>query len=133
MTTTVFVGHKAGDLFEVTVGGHRLYVDQPFEAGGSGLAPAPTEIFVAGLASCVAYYARRFLVRHGLPEDGLALSAEFELAERPARVGSIKIVLYLPDGVPAERRAGLLAVASHCTVHNSLKQPPEVNIELDVR
>ena len=36
----------------------------------------------------------------------------------------------VPDGLPAERRDALLAVASHCTVHNTLELPPDVRITL---
>jgi putative redox protein len=36
----------------------------------------------------------------------------------------------VPGGIPAERRAALLAVASHCTVHNTLRQQPGIAIDL---
>jgi len=132
MSETLRVEHKEGDQFEIAVRRHLLRVDQPVSAGGQDSAPTPTELFVAGLASCIAFYARRFLVRHGLPTEGLAVRAEFEMADRPARVGSVNVCIEVPHGVPEERRAALLAVASHCTVHNSLEQPPNVNIELAV-
>jgi len=79
----------AGEAYEVTVRGHRLVVDQPADAGGQDSAPTPTELFVASLASCVAFYAGRFLTRHGYSRDGLAVSAGYEMAsDRPARVSS---------------------------------------------
>jgi putative redox protein len=43
---------------------------------------------------------------------------------------SIRVDLRLPHGIPAERLDALLAVASHCTVHNSLVAQPEVTIAL---
>lgn len=85
---------------------------------------------MASLASCVAHYVRRFLVRHSLPTEGLTVDAEFTMAERPARVGEVRVSIDLPDGVPVERKGALLAVASHCTVHNSLEDPPEVSIDV---
>jgi putative redox protein len=124
------VDHKGGDLFEIAVRQHLLHVDQPTTAGGGDNAPTPTELFVAGLASCVAFYARRFLVRHELPTDGLGVIATFTMADRPARVGEVTVSIEVPRGVPDERRAALLAVASHCTVHNSLEHPPAVTVEL---
>ena len=48
------VRHQGGDRFEIDVRGHRVIVDQPSGAGGSDKGPTPTELFVAGLASCVA-------------------------------------------------------------------------------
>jgi uncharacterized OsmC-like protein len=124
------VDHKEGDLFEIGIRDHLVHVDQPVDAGGSDTAPTPTELFVASLASCVAFYVRRYLSRHSLPSDGLSVAAEFTMAERPARVGQVDVSIDLAQGVPDERRDALLAVASHCTVHNTLEDPPEVRIEL---
>jgi putative redox protein len=130
MGGTIRVEHKEGDLFEIGIRHHMLHVDQPLAEGGADLGPTPTELFAASLAACVAFYARRFMVRHDLPTAGLGASATFTMAERPARVGEVHVVLTVPPGVPNERRAALLAVASHCTVHNTLEQPPKVTIEL---
>ena len=124
------VAHCEADRFVITVRGHQIEVDQPVEDGGSDLAATPTELFVASLAGCVAYYARRYLARHALPEEGLAVRAAYTIVPRPARVGEISLEIELPTGVPADRHAALLAVASHCTVHNSLESPPAVKIEL---
>jgi uncharacterized OsmC-like protein len=127
---TLTVRHLDGDRFDIAVRGHHVTVDQPTSSGGTDSAPTPTELFVAGLASCVAFYARRYLARHALPTAGLAVSTAYELGGRPARVTDIRIEVVLPDGVPAERRDALLAVASHCTVHNTLLDAPEVSIGL---
>ena len=70
-------------------------------------------------------------MRHGLDRDGLRVSAEFAMAaDRPARVRAIQLRVIVPGGVPAERRAAMLAVASHCTVHNTLRQEPGITIDL---
>ncbi|MDG4770646.1 OsmC family protein [Solwaraspora sp. WMMD792] len=125
------VRHVDGERYAVQVRGHQIVVDQPVSGGGSDSAPTPVELFVAALASCVAYYAGRYLVRHGLSRDGLAVGARYVMAaDRPARVAAVRIELSVPDELPAGRRAALLAVAAHCTVHNTLLDPPEVEIEL---
>jgi uncharacterized OsmC-like protein len=130
MINSVLVRHLEQDRFSIGVRGHILYVDQPDSAGGTDTAPTPTELFVAGLASCVAFYARRYLARHGIATDGLAVSADFETGGRPNRVTRITMLVEPPPGLPAERRAAFLAVASHCTVHNTLADPPEIAIAL---
>jgi uncharacterized OsmC-like protein len=130
MPGSVHVTHLGGDRFEIGVRQHRLEVDQPVADGGDDQAPTPTELFVSSLAACVAFYARRYLARHNLPAEGLVVHTDFTMAARPARVGQIKLHLDLPAGLPQERRAALLAVASHCTVHNTLTTPPEVSIDL---
>jgi putative redox protein len=127
---TVKAAHAGGDSFDVSVRQHTLRVDQPATDGGEDSGPTPTELFVASLTACVAHYARRFLVRHGLSFEGLCVQAEFTMAERPARVGSITITLDVPAGIPENKRAAFLAVASHCTVHNTLETPPDIRFLL---
>ncbi|HUO49225.1 MAG TPA: OsmC family protein [Acidimicrobiales bacterium] len=130
MSGTVHVSHLGGDRFEIRVRQHRLEVDQPISDGGEDTAPTPTELFVSSLAACVGFYARRYLVRHDLPTEGLAVDASFTMAARPARVGEITVHVDLPEGVPEEKRAALLAVASHCTVHNTLTTPPKITVDV---
>jgi uncharacterized OsmC-like protein len=121
----------ARESYEVTVRGHSLMVDQPADAGGQDSAPTPTELFVAALATCVAFYAGRFLTRHGYSREGLAVSVGYDMAsDRPARVSGIRLTVHVPAGLPPQRRAALQAVVSHCTVHNSLAVPPSVTIDL---
>ena len=132
VTNAMRVETGGGEAYEIAVRGHRILVDQPVDAGGQDTAPTPTELFVASLAACVAFYAGRYLTRHGYSRTGLAVEAQFDLAtDRPARVAAVRLTLHVPADLPAERWAALRAVAAHCTVHNSLSQPPLV--ELTVR
>jgi uncharacterized OsmC-like protein len=125
------VRHMGGDQFAIDVGRHTVIVDQPVDDGGEDAGPTPTELFVAGLAGCVAHYARRFLARHELDDAGLEVTASYTLGGRPVRVTDIGVHVRPPRSLPAERRDAFLAVASHCTVHNSLTQPPAVTVDLD--
>ena len=124
------VDHEGADRFRIAIRDHTLVVDQTVADGGGDSGPTPTELLVAGLASCVAFYVRRFLARHELPVKGLSVTADFGMAAQPARVGEIRLLVHLPADLPPMRRAALLAVAAHCTVHNTLLQPPAVSIEL---
>jgi uncharacterized OsmC-like protein len=126
----VRVEHDVGDRFTIAVRDHLLTADQPRDAGGADTAPTPTELFVAGLASCVAFYARRYLARHHLDPTGLAVDATYDLGSRPARVTAIRLTVTLPQDFPEERRDALLAVAGHCTVHNSITTAPEIRLDL---
>ncbi len=124
------VAHVQGDAYAIEVRGHQLLVDQPTDAGGTDVAPTPVELFAASLATCVAFYAGRYLLRHGLHRTGLRVRTEFTMAsDRPARVASIRLTITPPPGLSQQRYAALLAVASHCTVHNTLRRPPEIDIE----
>lgn len=130
MTATLSVRHLDGDQFAIDIRGHSVLVDQPVADGGKDEAPTPTELFIGGLASCVAFYGRRYLARHDLSTDGLTVDVDWTMGGRPARVSDIAIRITPPASLPAERRGAFLAVASHCTVHNSLTQPPAIEIGL---
>ena len=130
MSGEIGVRYLDGDRFAIDVRGHVLLVDQPVEAGGNDEAPTPTELFIGGLASCVAFYARRYLARHTIPTNGLAVHAHYEVGGRPNRVPSVNIEITVPAELPRERRDAFLAVASHCTVHNTLTDPPDIDFTL---
>ena len=121
---------RSDDRFDIQVRGHTVTVDQPTEIGGGDLGPTPTELFLAGLASCVGFYARRYLRRHHIDPTGLEVTTRFETGTKPTRVSVIAMEIRLAGELSDNRRAGLLAQAAHCTVHNSITHPPEITITL---
>ncbi|MEU5439879.1 OsmC family protein [Streptomyces griseofuscus] len=126
----VEVCHLGGCAFKVGVRGHALVIDQPVEAGGGDRGPTPVEVLVVSLASCVAYYAGRFLERHHIDRQRLRVSADFTMADdRPARVAAVRMRIFLPEGLSEAMLQALRAVVDHCTVHSTLRQPPQVTIE----
>jgi putative redox protein len=126
--------HASGDRFLARVRDHDIVVDQPRDDGGDDLGPTPTELFVTGLATCVAFYAERFLRRHGLAVEGLRVDCHFSMSDdRPARVASIDLDVSTPAELDPSQRAAMRAVVAHCTVHNSLTRPPSIRIELSTR
>jgi len=126
----VTVEHLDGERYVIGVRGHLITVDQPLADGGSDTAPTPTELFVSSLVSCVAFYAGRFLDRHGLSRRGLRATASFTMAaDRPARIASMTVSVSAPT-LPEERRNAFLAVINRCTVHNTLHQIPDIHISV---
>ena len=130
--TTVVVEHTAGTKYVATVRGHQVRADQPIAGGGTDEAPSPVELFVVSLATCVAYFAGQYLERHGVNRAGLAVYAEYRKTDRPpARIASINLRVIVPAGLPVGLVKRLHAVVTHCTVHNTLREPPMVDIKID--
>ena len=121
--TAITVRHEANDRFRISIRGHEVVVDQPAPASGDD-GPTPTELFVASLAACAGFYARRFLARHGLRDGELAISCEYGWTEDHSRVDSIALRVELPAGIPEGLEAPLLRVIEHCTVHESIREIP---------
>jgi uncharacterized OsmC-like protein len=128
--TNIRVRHEHGDRYRIGIRGHEIFVDQPVDDGGDDSAPTPTELFVASLASCVAFYARRYLSRHDLPLEGLRIETSYEMGTKPSRVSRFDVKVILPAGFPEDRQKALFAMVNACTVHSTLHHEPEVSIEL---
>ncbi len=129
MQEPIVVTHEGGDRLRIAPRGHELWSDQPVADGGGDSALTPTEIFVAGIAACVAYYAERFLRRHDMSTDGLRVTARYGWAENPHRVGEIDLEVEAPRLAPARQEA-FERVIERCTLHSTLRQPPAVRIRL---
>ena len=126
----ITITHEHGDRMAIRIRGHDLVSDQPMDAGGEDAGPTPTELFVAGLAACVGFYAERFLRRHG-SADGLSVTCDFAMSQdRPSRVASVDLRIDVPGPLREEVRDALRRAVDHCTVHNSLRTPPAVRMEI---
>jgi putative redox protein len=128
-TAPIRVLHQGGDRLLVETRSHELHSDQPVEDGGEDSGPTPTELFVAGLASCVAFYAGRFLRRNGLATEGLVVTCIYAWAANPHRIGEIDLNVEAP-ALTLERRDAFSKVIEHCTIQNTLRQPPQVRIHV---
>jgi putative redox protein len=125
------VTQVAADRFKIDVRGHQLLVDQP-RRDGEEAGPSPTELFVASLAACTGHYAAGYLRRHQLPTDGLRVDCDWTmLAADHARVGRVALQVTPPAPVPGELQAGFREAVEHCTVHNTLRRPPQITISLN--
>lgn len=126
--STILVKHIGDAEFLISIRDHEISVDQPRLGGGEDAGATPTELFVASLAACVAFYGRSFLHHRGLP-DGVDVTARWWIDLRPARVTRIVLQVEAP-GVPADRKDAFRRTVEHCTVHNTLNDRPEISFEL---
>lgn len=123
---TIRVLHEAGDRFRVQIRDHELVVDQP---GSGDAGPTPTELFVASLISCTAFFVHRFLARRGIADGDLAVSGEMAWAEDHSRVTGIAMRVASTAGIPSDLHAALQRVVDHCTVSESIRGLPELSWE----
>lgn len=115
---------------ECRVRDHVVMTDQPAPIGDDS-APTPTEFFLLGLTACTCYYLLVGCQKHGIETAGLVVRAEAEPAKNPSRIGTIRMFLDVPAGVPEEKRDRLLKIAEACYVHNSIMHAPEISVAWD--
>ncbi|MFJ9539175.1 OsmC family protein [Streptomyces sp. NPDC101225] len=126
------VTHVADRALALFVRDHEITVDQPVEAGGDDDGPTPVELFVASLSACVASDAVRFLQLLHLPYDHLRVKTEFSAVDDPApHIKNVHVRILLPVQLSPVLREGLHAVVGRCAVHNTLRMPPEIAVDVD--
>lgn len=126
----VNVQHLGNSKFEVSARGHRLICDQPRDNGGSDSGMTPPEFLLASLATCAGYYAAEYLKTRRLPADELRVRVLAEKAPNPARLGSFRIEVTVPD-LEDRHQTGILRAVKTCLVHNTLLHAPNVEIAVE--
>ena len=126
----IVVDHLGNFQFEAQTRGHKLICDQPIDDGGDDEAMTPTELFVASVATCSAYYAAYYLKARGLPREGFRVRVNAEKATGPARISKFAIVVEAPGVNDPHHLEGLKRSVAKCLVKNTLMMPPEFEVEV---
>ena len=124
------VKYLKGYKFEITCRSHRIITDQPKSENGTDQGMTPVELLIASLASCASYYAVTFLKRRIPDLTGLEVQSSWQHLEDPHRVGIIHLTIVSPQSLTENQRKGLLRTIEHCTVENTLKHTPKIQINI---
>ena len=123
----VIVQHLGGVQFSAETRGHRVICDQPADNSGTDTGMSPPEFLLASLGTCAAFYALQYLRARSLAADGLKVRVAAEKALEPARLGSFQIEVVVPELEPRHTE-GILRAVKSCLVHNTLLNPPVIEI-----
>ena len=124
------VRYLEGMKFEVLTRGHRVMCDQPVADGGADEGMSPPEFLLASLATCAGYYAMQYLRTRSLATGGLEIRVTAEKALQPARLEKFRIEILAPATGEERHREGILRAVKSCLIHNTLLNPPAIEIAL---
>ena len=124
----ISVTRKGGLEFSVKVRGHEVSSDMSTKEGGQDAGPSPAELLAGSLGACIAMMVQSYCQRHEYEGD-VEVSLTLELADKPKRVGGIVVDVELPDGVPEDKMDAIRRMAERCPIHETLRNPPRVEIE----
>ncbi|UCF34377.1 MAG: OsmC family protein [Phycisphaerales bacterium] len=126
----ITVTRKCGVAFDIRVRGHEVTSDLSAKDGGRDEGPSPVELLGGSLGACVAMMVQGYCERHGYTDGDVGVSLTLELADGPKRVGGIVVDVELPEGVPEDTKEVIRRMAERCPVHETLRDPPRVDIEV---
>ncbi len=125
----ISITKSEGTGFCIRVRGHDVTSDMSTGDGGQDAGPSPVELLGGSLGACIGMMAQSYCTRHGYGGD-VEVSLTLELADSPKRIGGIVIDVELPDGVPEERIVAIRRMVEKCPIHETLKDPPRVDIDI---
>ncbi len=128
----VKVSQIEGVRFDIQARSHTIACDQPADNGGADSGMTPPELLLASLGSCAAFYAAQYLMTRNLAHGGVEVSVTAEKLLKPGRLGDFRIHVVSPVPLTEEQAEAMLRSVRHCTIHNTLLSPPEINIEIAV-
>lgn len=115
---------------EIRVRGHAVACDLSKPDGGADLGPAPAEMLVASLGSCIVLMVAAWCRRKGYRDGDPSVSMTYEMARNPSRIASIVADLEVPRDVPDGDLDVVRRIAETCPVHATLAG--SVRIDLDI-
>lgn len=121
-----------GVKFSVQARTHRVICDQPLDNGGTDAGMTPPEFLLASLGACMAFYAAEYLRTRNLASSGVAVSVAAEKLKDPPRLGNFRVRVDCPVGLTAEQRQALMRSVDHCLIKNTLLNPPQIEVSLEV-
>lgn len=131
--TTISVRRIAGYQVEVAGATHAMRVDLPPDRGGEGEGMTIGEAFLGSLGACTLLTVLHYCHANALPLSGLRIEVSDEIAEHPRRIGRIVQRLTLEGDLTPRQRETLERVAHGCSIHNTLRLPPELVLEIATR
>lgn len=128
----VHIRQIKGVKFSIHARNHTIVCDQPADNAGTDAGMTPPELLLASLGSCAAFYAAEYLRTRNLANSGVSVSVSSEKLKGPARLGNFRIQVGISVCLTAEQGEGLMRSVQHCLVKNTLLNPPQIDVVLEV-
>jgi len=113
---------------EVAVEGFSVSVDEPEASGGTGLAPQPTDFFLASAASCFTLAMVHTAAKRGIALTALRVDAIGEYGGR--RFDAVRLVIAVVGPPPEQLPALIEASERVCYVTNTLRAGARVTVSV---
>jgi putative redox protein len=108
----------------IDVSGHSIKGDEPEQAGGGNLGPAPYDLLTAALGECTAMTVRWYALQQKWPLERVEVTLTHQKIDK-ASIFEKRITLH-GDQLTDEQRKKLIDVATKCPVQRTLEGKVEI-------
>ena len=116
--------------FTIKMCEQEVHTDLPEEKGGDNMVPTPSELFIASLGACIGVYAASYLKTAKLDPEGLSINMNWEYDDAKKRIAKISADIKTPNAVLGARKKALVDAANKCSIHNTLREHPDICINV---
>ena len=128
LTATINETGASAFAVSIDVSGHQLIGDEPVDAGGGNLGPAPMDLLTAALGECTAMTIRWVARQKNWPLEHVAVTVTQrkggEGASSPRQDVFEKTIVLKAPGLSAEQQQELIAAAAKCPIQRTLEGTP---------
>jgi ribosomal protein S12 methylthiotransferase accessory factor len=124
-----FEGGKVVTAFK---DGHVIRTDQPLDNGGTNIAPAPFDLFLASIGTCAGIYVKSFCDRRQIPTDGIRIIQSMEVDDEKRVPSLFRLEIILPAGFPEKYREAVINAADLCLVKKTIANQPKFEITTSI-
>ncbi len=111
---------------------HEVVSDEPDTNGGGDTGPSPSELVLAGLASCTGATLRMYADRKGWDLEQVDIQLEMTVEKTGnTQITHIKRTLSFKGNLSAEEQNRLLDIADKCPVHKLLTNTVEITTTME--
>lgn len=107
----------------------KLETDAPKDNEGKGERFSPTDLVGAALGTCTLTTMAIVAKREKIKFENSRAEVVKEMTPPPRRIQSLKVKIWMPEGLSKIEREKLEAAALHCPVHRSLHPDLDAPIE----
>jgi putative redox protein len=112
--------------------GFVIRTDQPVYDGGEETAPAPFDLFLVSLATCVGIYVVAFCRERNIPTDRASVVMKMEKNPGSKMIGRIAIDIQLPPEFPEKYLKAVIRAVDGCAVKAHIEKPPTFEIQAKI-
>jgi putative redox protein len=127
------VTFPGGKKVDAQYKGFSVKTDQPQKAGGDGSAPAPFDLFISSIGTCIGIFVLSFLQERDIPYKNTQIILKTERNQKNHMISKISIDIHLPKDFPDKYRNAVKSAADLCSVKKHLTNPPLFDINVNGR
>jgi ribosomal protein S12 methylthiotransferase accessory factor len=127
------VTFPGGKRVDAEYKGFQIKTDQPVYAGGEGTAPAPFDLFLGSIATCVGYYVLAFCQNRGIQLNQASVSMRMFKNEEKKMIDRISFDIHLPPEFPEKYTKAVIKAVDSCAVKAHMVDDPAFDYKIHIK